>query len=384
MRIFSTNIIQPYSLSTKKAEPAPGLNTKFIGQNAELVTFCGKKHAKNSTASQSAPLRVNFSTLKEIKGLTCIYCGAQMLTPSLKYELTEKIAAATGEKLISELTKSKKYLSGWKKNIATEIMNLANTYPDENIQELMRRLVDNCKLELESEQLNICNNIRQKYENSFSTKTEKTLFDSILQETEQWITGKNQYGDFKRKIFLYELGQILYLPIFRNKQITKQILKDAEQMPHSFESESAFVVKYYKRSPGEIAAQLFYERTPTIEHIKPKTAGGSNDTENLAIACAKCNNTLRSNMPIPIFVSKHPEIIGNIRKNLARILSYEEVSPTTQKTQRKKTRYNPDDVTHSLEELKRTSKYRRYVSAIARTFQKESKGKISLEDFIND
>lgn len=385
MRIFSTNIIQPFFFTTKKTEAKPTrLQPAHIGLNADVITFCGKKPVKKPLNPKAPPLHVNFSTLKEIKDLTCVYCGVTMINPSLKYELTEKIAASTGKDLIAALTRGQKYLYGWKNNIATEIMNLANIYPDENIQNLMWRLVDNYKFELKNKQLNVCSNIRQKYENSFATKTEKKLFDLLLDDTEKWVTGKNKFGPFERKLFLYELSQILCLPIFRNKHITKQILKDAEAMPNSFESASAFVVKYYKRSPREIAEQLFYERTPTLEHIKPQIAGGTRDPQNITIACAKCNNTVRRSMPLSAFADIHPEIIDNIRKNFRTILLSGEETSGHRKLYGKVHRPGNDRCNYELNNPKRTSQNRQYVSAIAKTIERESKGKIPLKEFIID
>lgn len=40
----------------------------------------------------------------------------------------------------------------------------------------------------------------------------------------------------------------------------------------------------------------------TLEHITPKSLGGTNDPDNLAAACARCNS-LRSNLPIEEFIA---------------------------------------------------------------------------------
>lgn len=48
-----------------------------------------------------------------------------------------------------------------------------------------------------------------------------------------------------------------------------------------------------------------------IEHIKPKSKGGSNRVSNLVIACEKCNQA-KNNMPVEVFLRKKPAIFKKI------------------------------------------------------------------------
>jgi len=48
-----------------------------------------------------------------------------------------------------------------------------------------------------------------------------------------------------------------------------------------------------------------------IEHIQPKSKGGSNRVSNLAIACEKCNQK-KNNMPIEIFLKNKPAVLKKI------------------------------------------------------------------------
>ncbi|NEO38252.1 MAG: HNH endonuclease [Moorea sp. SIOASIH] len=48
-----------------------------------------------------------------------------------------------------------------------------------------------------------------------------------------------------------------------------------------------------------------------IEHIKPKSKGGSNRVSNLAIACRPCNQA-KSNQDIELFLSKKPSLLKRI------------------------------------------------------------------------
>ena len=43
------------------------------------------------------------------------------------------------------------------------------------------------------------------------------------------------------------------------------------------------------------------KHSSTIEHVKPKSLGGSNEWDNLAMSCDRCNNK-RGNMPAEEFM----------------------------------------------------------------------------------
>ena len=49
-----------------------------------------------------------------------------------------------------------------------------------------------------------------------------------------------------------------------------------------------------------------------VEHIKPRSLGGSNQVSNLTIACKACNQR-KSNQPIEAFLSKKPELLQKIK-----------------------------------------------------------------------
>lgn len=49
-----------------------------------------------------------------------------------------------------------------------------------------------------------------------------------------------------------------------------------------------------------------------IEHILPKSKGGSNRVSNLTLACTECNQK-KGNRPIDIFLSKRPELLKRIQ-----------------------------------------------------------------------
>jgi len=52
-----------------------------------------------------------------------------------------------------------------------------------------------------------------------------------------------------------------------------------------------------------------------IEHIVPKSKGGTDKVSNLAIACIPCNQK-KSDKPLEVFLAKKPELIAKIKKQL--------------------------------------------------------------------
>ena len=47
----------------------------------------------------------------------------------------------------------------------------------------------------------------------------------------------------------------------------------------------------------------------TLDHIKPKSKGGSDELDNLAMACDACNNAKRDSKPMA-FPTEHPHYLG--------------------------------------------------------------------------
>lgn len=56
------------------------------------------------------------------------------------------------------------------------------------------------------------------------------------------------------------------------------------------------------------------DRLATLDHLKPRSRGGSNDTRNLVTACRKCNE-LRGDKPVKQWAS--PAVLERIKKLIA-------------------------------------------------------------------
>ena len=138
-------------------------------------------------------------------------------------------------------------------------------------------------------------------------------------------------------------------------------------MPQSTESESAFIVKYSKRSPREILEMLFQEATVTLEHIKPQMVGGNlENMKNAAIVCNYCNGARRGHIPMDIFAVENPEIENNIKKQF----DFLEKRGQMEKRLKHISKNQNDEM-------------KLYVSGIARTYMRESKGRLDLREYVD-
>lgn len=390
MKIFSINI------SNSKKNQQSIKNNKFnsyfgFDKNIKLKTLQNDTISFGSKNKNKVPLiqdgqtlgyhRV-YNELKNIPNLPCVYCGEPMLSVPNRKRIIAELSSQCGEELINTIQKNKNFFREHKANVAEKIIKIAQKHPEDNIEEIFKKLAPQYRTELEKEQLEVIRRINTIYGKSFPSEAEKRLFQNILYETNQWITNKDEEEPFKRKAFLEELKRILNLPIFSNKQLTKKILLEADSLPQSTESENAFVVKYHRRKAKEIAELLLYEPMSTIEHIKPQDVGGQTVPQNLAVACAHCNNLVRKNMRMDKFVDLHPEINKNLRRNFDAILNYSNKQNKALYKKLSEKNINNENYQRYVQAIKENEDYKNYIKAIAQTYMRESKGKLDLNKYI--
>lgn len=385
MRIFNIQIASFNQKNPTVNQNAVGVShIQLKSLDRDIVTFGAAKGVAGSIPHVSSDPALTHKLLNDIKNipdLPCVYCGEPMLASIDKQRIEAKLINAKGDELIDALNENQKYFRGVKKNIVDNVIKMARKNPDDDMSAIFIKLAPQYKAELEAEQLDVLRRLDLLFSKSFTSKEEEKIFQSILYETNQWINNENESEPFKRKTFLYELEQLLTLPIFRNQQTMKKIMLEAEKMPQSIESENAFIVKYHRRSNREIVQSLLYDAISTYEHIRPQDKQGPTIPENLAIACARCNNYVRNNTPMPKFVDAHPEIHTNIRKNLDAILN---TGGDINKARRNKLKTNiskSESYLRYLQSLENNTGYKSYVHAIAQTYMTESKGRLHLEDY---
>lgn len=74
-----------------------------------------------------------------------------------------------------------------------------------------------------------------------------------------------------------------------------------------FEVKEYLLVKW-----GRKCAYCGAENTPLeVEHIRPRSKGGSDRVSNLTLACTKCNRK-KGNKPVEVFLAKKPEVLKRV------------------------------------------------------------------------
>ena len=394
MKIFNINLTdKPNNTNFSMNKSQKFVENSFISKhstlklnmlNSDTISF-GKKRNKVPMIKDGETIIYHriYNELKDIPNLPCGYCGEPMLSVPNRKRISNELSTNTGEDLINTIEKNKKFFRGHKIKVAQKVAEMAKIHPEDNIQELFQKLTPLYRSELEAEQMAVIRRIDALYGKSFESDEAKKIFQNILYETTQWIYSKNEDEPFKRKTFLFELKKFLQLPIFRkNKQLARKIYLEAEKLPQSIESENAFVVKYHRRSAKEISDLLLYEPMSTIEHIKTQDSGGLTSPENLAIVCARCNNYVRNNKPMDKFVDEHPEINKNLIKNFDAILYYSQKQNVLLHKKLSEKNIDNENYQRYVQSIKNNEAYKNYISAIAQTYMKESKGKLNLQKYL--
>ncbi len=367
--------IQAYQIDSLRSKQNEFRNNNFVysftALNSDSVSFGAKELNSSNNAIVSTFIQVkpniSISILKHIPKLPCAYCGKPMLSIKEYNNVVSKTSSAKGKELVKVLNSNRQYLRRFKSNLADNLILYAKNNPKDDLQQLLIKMVPEYLSTLENEQLEVLKFIQKKYAGSFKSEEEQKVFGLLMQETIAWIKNESGGPPFKCKQFYAELENVLKLPIFRNRSAVKKILKAAKKMPQSTESESAFVVKYSRRAPHEIACQLYREPLVTTEHVKPQCVGGKTEMPNLVMACSNCNNAERSSIPMDIFVKRNPKIEKNIKNQFHALLELGNNSS--------KRLLNTDN---SLKKDALAS----YVSDVAKTFMKESKNALDLNEFI--
>jgi hypothetical protein len=72
------------------------------------------------------------------------------------------------------------------------------------------------------------------------------------------------------------------------------------------------VREYLLEKFGRKCAYCGAENTPLqVEHIRPKSKGGSNRVSNLTVACGPCNNK-KDNLPVEVFLKRKPDLLNRL------------------------------------------------------------------------
>ena len=103
-------------------------------------------------------------------------------------------------------------------------------------------------------------------------------------ETRARLNRKEIFIPFRRKSFIYDLAKIIDdLP---DEDLKEKLLCIAQKLPTSRQNLSAYILKCSTDTNDKIGYRLVWASMATIEHLKPRSVGGSDELSNLGIASA--------------------------------------------------------------------------------------------------
>ncbi len=239
--------------------------------------------------------------------LPCPCCGKTMIPLDKIKELPAAgLFSASCLTAINALEQYEDIMKPVEYSIMQIIKPLAQKYPGIDLQELIVLLSFEYESNLVATQLTILNRLKSMIP-ELEKEHQQELYD-ITQTAKEFIV-KKRMVKFKRKIFIKDVEE--FADKIKDKELSEKIKYEAEQMPTSEDSVSAFIMKYKDRTPEEIGERLLMFSAATLEHITPDSQNG----EVTIWECQRCNNN-RSDRPIVEQITQNPNMLDNLRNHI--------------------------------------------------------------------
>lgn len=232
--------------------------------------------------------------VRNINGLICPGCGRPMLSAELYEELKQNLNCASEEEYVAILSGYIPYMREVEANVMEEVLDLSSEEPDLTLQELVTELKFKKLPELEGSQLKILNDMAE-YSNRMPRNERPDLRDAITAAKVK-IELREIKHPFTKQSFVEAIKN---LKIHQDKMNHKQILiKMAESLPSSNESECAWIVKYSglnkegkQRSSKEIADRILQSISTNTDHMQAQDPhiGGKDRISNYLAMHNGCN-----------------------------------------------------------------------------------------------
>lgn len=242
--------------------------------------------------------------LRKLRDITCPYRGIKII-PSEKIKGFEKqlIKCYTAEDSVKLLSDYYKYMLPTEKSIYSIFKDFALLNPDDNLQNCLEMIKQNCLMKLKLEEFEVLDDV-DRLTKKLSPQTALKIRAKTT-KCRQIILSDKKSDTFKRKTFLHSLEEII--PNENEREIFFSIKNKALFLPTSESSRNAFVVKYSKRKQIEIVRRIFIASTGSIEHVTPASNGGLNTMGNFILTTAS-GNRYRENMPLAEYIKRFPKI----------------------------------------------------------------------------
>ncbi len=257
--------------------------------------------------------------VKKLYDVPCPVCNVVMIKGSQIDGFIQNAVDKTGQDLIDILEKYRKYYHENESKAVDDIIETAKKYENKNISELLEILAQEKLYPYKKQQVKILKNIKNKIEKAKEPKSELLFF--IDKQIE--LIYHDKFKTFKKESF--RSGLITLLKDFSDKKRKERILLTLGKL-RNIPQNLRFIDKNYKKDQKEILLNLVLPSKITLEHIKPRSKGGKDNTANYLAQCSKCNSQ-RENRAFRYWVQKNPNFKENFIKYLnaihAKIVSHE-------------------------------------------------------------
>lgn len=270
----------------------------------------------NNLLGQSNQLTFGYSLPFKNYKLICFNCGKPMISHKVYKNYVKKINSKTAKEILQILNAYKKYLRPIEKECHTILSEECKKAPNADLQVLLINLAPKHMEKLENIQFKMLNKL-DKLSNKLPKEKAEELKKLNQEAREIILKGNSKKEPFKRKIWIeniYELSESL-----EDKKLADKIYQLAENFPTSNNNVSAFIIKYSRRSPREIAERFLSEAQVSTDHFDAHKNGGASHWTNYISKDRGCNSTEGKMTPYRR-ARRFPATSGNAQKAMDRII----------------------------------------------------------------
>ena len=232
----------------------------------------------------------SMEALRNLENVNCIYCGQVMLTAKQIKEFANKAEKLKGIELAKLLIEYQPLMKRNERKAACMIKEELKKHPDADLKDILRIMYPRHVALLENQQKKVLLEL-EKIAVDFP-KHDKELTMNYVRHGLKKIKSRKENDHFKRNHYISMF--FMLKDAYSDFGNYIKIINAIKSMPNTHSSTDAFIVKYSRKTPYEIATRLLTPNQVTWEHILPQSLGGTNELGNIVLCCGHDNSTRRS------------------------------------------------------------------------------------------
>ncbi len=263
----------------------------------------GMEYVERATSTNGDTGKGN--CLKRLRNITCPYTGIRMIPSSTMNRIESKLAEMKNIKeRLNFLSRYAPNMPPVEHRIFDHITYYMDSNPDKGLADFFAESYKEHLARLRLEEFKVIDSV----DTRSALLSVQTQLQLRKETTNCRIRILNPEGNlfFKRKSFLEALVAIKAKNPYEAR-VLSEIMNLALFLPTSASSESAFMVKYYRRGEEEILRRLLIGSIATIEHVRPHSMGGKDVISNFLLV-SNNGNKYRENIPLSVYIDRNPHI----------------------------------------------------------------------------